>query len=173
MVSIFDSSFVIITVSGDEKENFFHSKGMHELFGMPKKTIRVLSDLAQKTHTEILEPVVISGGDKKRFKDAPALYFMEQNLFSSSYKRMQEQTDEIQIYSLKTPKEELIFAAQKINDLVQKQGLRYRDIAVVSGNVETYGNYVEQVCAKYEIPYFLDRTKDVLFHPFIEFVRSY
>ena len=165
-------SEIWVSLTIDEKENFFHSKGMQELFDMPKKTIRVLSDLAQKTHTEILEPIVISGGDKKRFKDAPALYFMEQNLFRSSYRRMHGKTKEIQIYSLKTPKEELVFAARTINELVQKQGLRYRDIAVVSGNVETYGNYVEQVCKKYDIPYFLDTTKEVLFHPFIEFVRA-
>lgn len=165
-------SEIWVSLTIDEKENFFHSKGMQELFDMPKKTIRVLSDLAQKTHIEILEPIVISGGDKKRFKDAPALYFMEQNLFRSSYKRMKGQTEEIQIISMKTPKDELIFAAQRINDLVQKQGLRYRDIAVVSGNVETYGNYVEQVCKKYDIPYFLDTTKEVLFHPFIEFIRA-
>ena len=76
------------------------------------------------------------------------------------------------ISSLKNPKEELIWAAQRINDFVQKEGLRYRDIAVVSGDVETYGNYVEQVCKRYEIPYFLDTTKEVLFHPFIEFVRG-
>lgn len=165
-------SEIWVSLTIDEKENFFHSKGVHELFDMPKKTIRVLSDLAQKTHTEIIEPIVISGGDKKRFKDAKALYFMEQNLFRSSYKRMHGQTEEIQIFSMKTPKEELVFAAQKINELVQKKGLRYRDIAVVSGNVETYGNYVEQICKKYNIPYFLDTTKEVLFHPFIEFIRS-
>lgn len=165
-------SEVWVSLTIDEKENFFHSKGMQELFDMPKKTIRVLTDLAQQTHTEILEPVVISGGDKKRFKDAPALYFMEQNLFRSSYKRMQEETDEIQIYSMKQPKDELILAARNINHLVQKEGLRYRDIAVVSGNVEIYGNYVEQVFKKYEIPYFLDMTKEVLFHPFIEFIRA-
>lgn len=170
LMSVCREIWVSLTI--DEKENFFHSKGMQELFDMPKKTIRVLSDLAQKTHTEILEPVVISGGDKKRFKDAPALYFMEQNLFRSSYKRMHGHTEEIQIFSLKTPKDELIFAAQKINELVQKQGLRYRDIAVVSGNVEVYGNYVEQVCKKYDIPFFLDTTKEVLFHPFIEFIRA-
>ena len=165
-------SEIWVSLTIDEKENFFHSKGVHELFDMPKKTIRVLSDLAQKTHTEVIEPIVISGGDKKRFKDAKALYFMEQNLFRSSYKRMHGQTEEIQIFSMKTPKEELVFAAQKINELVQKKGLRYRDIAVVSGNVETYGNYVEQICKKYNIPYFLDTTKEVLFHPFIEFIRS-
>ena len=165
-------SEIWVSLTIDEKENFFHSKGMQELFDMPKKTIRTLMDIAKQTNTEVLDPIVISGGEQKRFKEAPALYFMEQNLFRSSYQRKFGQTEEIQIYSLKNPKEELTWAARKINDLVQNQGYRYRDIAVVSGDVETYGNYVEQVYSKYKIPYFLDQTKDVLFHPFIEFVRA-
>jgi len=161
-----------VSLTIDAKENFFYSKGIHELFDMPKKTIRVLMDLAKETHTEVLEPEVITGGEKKRFKNAPALYFMEQNLFRTSYKKKYNSIDEIKILSLKTPKEEFTWAARKINELVQKQGYRYRDIAVVSGDVETYGNYVEQICKKYEIPYFLDMTKEVLFHPFIEFIRA-
>ena len=161
-----------VSLTIDEKENFYHSKGMQELFDMPKKTIRVLMDLARQTHTEILDPVVITGGEKKRFKNAPSLYFMEQNLFRNTYQRKRGEVEEIQIYSLKNPKDELIWAARKINELVQKQGYRYRDIAVVSGDVETYSNYVEQVCQIYHIPYFLDQTKEVLFHPFIEFIRA-
>ena len=161
-----------VSLTIDAKENFFHSKGMQELFDMPKKTIRTLMDLAQQTKTEVLEPVVITGGEQKRFKEAPALYFMEQNLFRSSYQRKFGETQEIQIFSLKNPKEEFTWAARKIKELVKNQGFRYRDIAVVSGDIETYGNYVEQVCKKYEIPYFLDMTKEVLFHPFIEFVRA-
>lgn len=165
-------SEIQVSLTIDAKEDFFHSKGVEELFDMPKKTIRTLMDLAQQTQTEVLDPIVITGGDQKRFKDAPALYFMEQNLFRKSYQRKFGKTEEIQMYSLKNPKEELVWAARKINDLVQNQGYRYRDIAVVSGNVENYANYVEQVCAKYEIPYFLDTTKEVLFHPFIEFIRA-
>jgi len=165
-------SQIVVSLTIDAKENFFQSKGMQELFDMPKKTIRTLMDLAQQTHTEVLEPVVVTGGDKKRFKDARALYFLEQNLFRKTYQRQFGKTDEIQIFSLKNPKEELIWAARKINDLVQNQGYRYKDIAVVSGDVETYGNYVEQVCTKYDIPYFLDTTKEVLFHPFVEFIRA-
>ena len=165
-------SEIMVSLTIDSKENFFHSKGIQELFDMPKKTIRVLTELAQKTHTQVLDPVVITGGDKKRFKDAPGLYFMEQNLFRPTYQRKFGQMEEIQMYSLKNPKEEFIWAARKINDLVQNKGYRYRDIAIVSGNVENYANYVEQICERYHIPYFLDTTTEVLFHPFIEFIRA-
>ena len=74
-------SEIMVSLTIDEKENFFQSKGMHGLFDMPKKTIRTLTDLAQQTHCEILEPVIITGGEEKRFKDAPALFFMEQHFF--------------------------------------------------------------------------------------------
>lgn len=170
LMPICEEIWVSLTI--DEKEDFFHSRGMHELFDMPKKTIRTLMELADQTKTEVYEPVVLHGGDQKRFAEAPSLYFMEQNLFRSSYQRKHGKIDEIQIYSLKNPKEELVWAARKIRHLVQKEGFRYRDIAVVSADVETYGNYAKQVCKKYEIPYFLDTTKEVLFHPFIEFVRA-
>ena len=170
LMTICEDVWVALTI--DATEDFYHSKGMQELFDMPKKTIQVLRKLAEETHTEVLEPIILRDGDKKRFREAPALYFMEQNLFRATYKRMLEKTDEIQMFSMKTPKDELVWAARKINELVQKQGYRYRDIAVVSGDMEGYANYVENICNKYQIPYFLDATKEVLFHPFIEFVRA-
>lgn len=170
LMGICEDIWVALTI--DAKEDFYHSRGMQELFDMPKKTIRTLLELAKKTHTEVAEPVILRDGDKKRFREAPALYFMEQNLFRAFYGKYQEETEEIAIYSMKTPKEELIWAARKINELVQKKGYRYKDIAVVSGNVEGYAGYVESICTKYGIPYFLDASKEVLFHPFIEFIRA-
>jgi ATP-dependent helicase/nuclease subunit B len=145
---------------------------MQELFDMPKKTIKALMELAKDTHVEVLEPEVIHGGDTKRFKDAPSIYFMEQNLFRRSYKKKVGEVQEISIFSLRNPKEELIWTARKINELVRQKHYRYRDIAVVTGDVETYSNYVETIYKKYDIPYFLDMTKEVLFHQFIEFIRS-
>ena len=170
LMPICSEIWVSLTIDG--KENFYHSRGMQELFDMPKKTISMLMQLAEQTRTEVLEPIVLSDGDNKRFVNAKQLYFMEQNLFRSSYQRKHGDIEEIQIYALKNPKEELVWAARKINELVRNENLRYRDIAVVSADVNTYGNYVEQVCGKYQIPFFLDTTKEVLFHPFIEFVRA-
>ena len=48
----------------------------------------------------------------------------------------------------------------------------YKDIAVVTGDVSLYDNYVDEIFAAYDIPYFLDQTRTILFHPFIEFIRA-
>ena len=45
-------------------------------------------------------------------------------------------------------------------------------MAVVTGSMEAYQNYMEPIFTKYEIPYFMDATKEVLFHPFTEFIRA-
>lgn len=161
-----------VTLTIDENENFYHSRGMQELFDMPKKTIRTLMDLAQKTNTFVEEPVIIKRSEHTRFSNAPSLAFMEQNLFRTTYQRKLGTIDEIQLYSLKNPKEEISWTARKINELVREKGYRYREIAVVTGDVEGYANYVRGVFGKYEIPYFVDTTKELLFHPFIEFVRA-
>ncbi|MBR4026848.1 MAG: exodeoxyribonuclease V subunit gamma [Lachnospiraceae bacterium] len=165
-------SEIRVTLTIDAKENFYYSTGMQELFDMPKKTIRTLMGIAKDTNTEVLEPIVLSDGKKCRFANAPSLYFMEQNLFRTTYQRKHGKVEEIEIYSVKNPKEELAWTARKINQLVQRHGYRYHDIAVVTGAVDVYANYADSVFGKYEIPYFLDTTRDVLFHPFIEFIRS-
>ena len=163
---------IYVTLTMDEKEDFYHSKGMQELFDMPKKTIEILLKLAQLTGIEVKDPVVLGGAEKKRFAHAPNLAFMEQNLFRPTYKRQLEPVEEIKISSAKTPKEEMIFVAREINRLIREDGLRFREIAVVTGAVEGYGHYVEEVFGRYKIPYFLDKTKEILFHPFIEWIRA-
>lgn len=44
--------------------------------------------------------------------------------------------------------------------------------AVVTGDVPQYANYVPETFAQYGIPFFIDQTRNILFHPFIEFIRA-
>ncbi len=161
-----------VSLSIDAKEDLYRCTGGQELFAMSKKTIAALLRMAEDLSIDVEEPILLSGGEKKRFAKAHSLFFMEQNLFRSTHRQSKKAPSEIQIDRMKNPKEELHFAARKINDLVRKEGYRYKDIAVVSGAVDVYGNYVEEIFGKYEIPYFLDTTKEILFHPFIELIRA-
>lgn len=169
LLGIAEHIFVVLTM--DEREDFYHSAGSEELFDMSKKTIAALMKMANEQHIEVLEPVVLGDSGKKRFANAPALAFMEQNLFRPQYEKMQGEVREIRLSAVRSPREELILVAREINRLIRK-GYHYREIAVVTGAVENYQSYVESVFRKYEIPYFMDTTKEVLFHPFIEFVRA-
>lgn len=163
---------IMVSVTMDIREDFYHSRGVHELFAMSKKTVLVLQKLATEEKVEIIEPVVLDSGEKKRYKNAPALYFMEQNLFRPTYRKWKGEACEISITKLKDPREELAFAAREITGLIREQGYRYRDIAVVTGDVPQYANYVPEIFEQYGIPFFIDQTRNILFHPFIEFIRA-
>lgn len=204
------SEKIMVSVTIDTREDFYHSRGIHELFAMSKKTVQNLQKMAMELHIPVEEPVVLPTGEKRRYAGAPDLFFMEQNLFrygkasvrpaatrKSSEKGNiaavqkpkqeaaagqenpehisitgQENPEHISITGLKNPREELKFAARQITQLVREQGYCYKDMAVVTGDVAQYANYVPEIFEKYNIPYFIDQTKNILFHPFIECIRA-
>ena len=166
------ASKVLVTVTIDAKEDFYHCRGMQELFSLSKKTIATLLTIAGEEKIAVLDPVVLDKGAVLRYKEAPGLYFMEQNLFRPKHARFRQKKEEVQIFSCKDPKEELDFVAKEIAMLVRKESYCYKEIAVVTGDVTTYANYVPEIFEKYEIPYFIDQTKNILFHPLTEFIRA-
>lgn len=168
---------VSVSVTMDVREDFYQCRGVHELFAMSKKTVASLLKVAELCKVPVEEPLVLPTGKQRRYVNAADLYFMEQNLFrpgagSYRYKAPEQSMQHIRITSLKNPREELKFAAREIVRLTRENGYRYRDIAVVTGDVQQYGNYVPEIFEQYHIPYFIDQTKNILFHPFIECIRA-
>ena len=166
------SERVIVSVTMDTGEDFYHCRGEQELFAMSKKTVEVLMKMAAELHVPVEEPIVLADGKNNRYRHAPSLYFMEQNLFRPYYHKWRQTKDELRIVSLKNPREELQFAAREITKLVRTKHYCYKDIAVVTGDVSLYENYVDEIFGAYDIPYFIDQTRAILFHPFIEFIRA-
>ena len=165
-------SYVALTI--DAGEDFYSASHVEQLFFLSKKTIHMLLLMARETGVTVAEPVVLGDGEKHRFVKAPLLYHLEQNLFRTGQERYQgapEDQKQLRIVGFQRPVEELRFAAGEICRLV-REGYRYQDIAIVSGDVEMYASYVRQVFAEYEIPYFLDQTNPILFHPLLERVRG-
>ena len=51
-------------------------------------------------------------------------------------------------------------------------GIRYKNIAIATGDLDTYVPIVKRVFAEYDIPFFIDKKQPVLLNPFIEFIRA-
>ena len=164
------SEQIRVALTIDEREDFFHCKGVQELFAMSKKTVASLLKMADMLHVEVKDPVIIPAG--KRHEHTPQLHFMEQNLFRPSGNSYSGKVDAIEMSVHKNPKNELKYVAAQIATLVRQNNYRYKDIAVVTGDVNLYANYVAEIFEKYEIPYFVDQTKTILFHPLVEFIRA-
>lgn len=131
--------------------------------------IRSLQKMADELHIPVTDPVVLAHHKNSRFKQSEALFFLEQNLFRSrgdQYALKEGQTD-ISIYSLKNPREELQYIAREIERLVRNGQYRYKDIAIVCGDLQGYANYANEVFMEYQIPVFIDQKTSIIFHPIL------
>lgn len=117
------------------------------------------------------EDVFVKGGPN-RFTEASALCYLEQNLFRYQYEPYTEKQCEIRMFEALSPREEVHQTALYIRKLIREEGLTYRDIAVVIGDLEGYASYVETEFGQLEIPCFLDRTRGIVLNPMIEYIKS-
>ncbi len=120
----------------------------------------------------ILSPVILGKTSIPRFMKNSALLHLEQNLFRRNCKVYKEEPQEISLHTSVTPAEEVHFAARTICRLVREQGYRYHDIAIITGDLSVYDNYVKKIFPMYEVPAFLDQTRHILLNPCLEFVRG-
>ena len=161
----------IVTVSIGEEEDPYQMDGEQKLFHLSKKTVADLVKLAAEAEVTRGEDVFVKGGPN-RFTEAPALCYLEQNLFRYQYEPYTKKQREIHMFEALSPREEVHQTALYIRKLIREEGLTYRDIAVVIGDLEGYASYVETEFGQLEIPCFLDRTRGIVLNPMIEYIKS-
>ncbi len=161
----------IVTVTIGEEEDPYQMDGEQKLFHLSKKTVADLVKLAAEAEVTRGEDVFVKDGPN-RFTEAPALCYLEQNLFRYQYEPYTEKQCEIRMFEALSPREEVHQTALYIRKLIREEGLTYRDIAVVIGDLEGYASYVETEFGQLEIPCFLDRTRGIVLNPMIEYIKS-
>lgn len=159
---------VTVTVTMDVREQLLAKGKPHELFYMSHKMIRSLSEFTR----DMEEPIWVKAGAESRFAKAPALNFLEQNLFRYHRGAYNEEQKEVQIFQAGNPEREMEETARRISRLVREHGYRYGQIAVITGNLEEYGSIARHVFDAAEIPFFVDEKHSVLMNPFVEYLRA-
>ena len=157
---------VVVTATMNEE------KRSESLFALGHEMMESLTKIARECKIEVEDPICFYQKPVYRFRGNPSLAFVEENAFRYSGKTYQECPKGLAVYHAKNPKEELHFVAQEIRRLVRTEGLRYREIAVIASDMESYSNGVESVFAKYNIPYFMDHKRSILLNSFVEYIRS-
>lgn len=161
----------LVTVTIGVGEDPYKMDGEQKLFHLSKKTVADLEKLAAEAEVERGEDLFVKGGPN-RFAKAPALHYLEQNLFRYQYEPYAGEQQEIHMFEALSPREEVHQTALYIRHLIREQGMTYRDIAVVIGDLEGYASYVETEFGQLEIPCFLDRTRGIVLNPMIEYIKS-
>lgn len=181
---------VIVTLTLGEGENPYEEDGEQKLFHLSKKTVADLTRLAEENQVRRKQDVFILPGkgesrpplagqaysirynENHRFRNAPALAYLEKNLFRYGVSAYEQEQKEIQIFETTTPKDEVHQTGLEICRLVREEGLAYRDIALIMGDLAGYAPYVETEFAQMEIPCYIDRTREIVLNPMIEYIKS-
>ena len=165
------TSETIVVLAMGENEDPYLQDGEQKLFYLSKKTAADLEKLAVEAGVSRGQDVILRE-QAYRFREAPALRHLERNLFRYTSKPYLCKQEEIRIFCADTPADEVAQAGIMIHRLVREQGLAYRDIAVISGDLEGYAPYVERTFSQLSIPCYIDRTRGILLNPMIEYIKS-
>ena len=173
LMSVCSEVIVTVIMPPAELESYRRHPEEHRLFALSDKTMRSMEQLAQNAGCARGEDLFMPEGTVYRYKGRPVLDFLEQNLFRGrDHVYSGETAGELSCFAAKDPKAELREIFRRIRELTREGGMAYRDIAVVSGDLERYAPYAEQLAAQYEIPIFLDNNQKLEQNPFVEFLRS-
>ena len=163
---------VIVILTLGEGEDPYKLDGEQKLFHLSKKTVADLSRLAEEAKVERMEDVFILPQRSSRFENAPALRHLEQNLFRYKLTPYEQDQQEIALFETTTPRDEVHQTGLEIRRLLREEGMAYRDIAVIVGDLGGYAPYVETEFAQMDIPCFIDRTRGIVLNPMIEYIKS-
>ncbi|MBO6015274.1 MAG: PD-(D/E)XK nuclease family protein [Lachnospiraceae bacterium] len=158
---------VIVTLDIDPREDPYVIDGEHKLFYLTKKTIASLTRLAEEVDVVRGEDMILRETVVKRYANNAPLAHLEQNVFRFAQRPYEEKTSAIQVFSAKNLKEEAQRVCLSIRRLLREEGYCFRDIAVVTGSLEMYGELLSRECKRYDIPYFMDQNLGLMFHPMV------
>ncbi len=125
------------------------------------QTLKQIADIKNEIHLE----------NSYRFKNEE-LRHLEKNIFDLPYTTYNKEVDNIKLTIAKNQYEEIENVAREISKLVRKEGYRYRDIGVITKNLEDYSSLCKAIFSEYEIPVFIDEKKDITSDIFVKYVLA-
>ena len=125
--------------------------GMAVKLGLPEETLQLSQDHAGK----------------------PAeMKHLERQLYAYPYQPWDQDISHIHLFSAANVFSEVEYAATRIVEQARDHGWRWKEIAVICQDLNTYGPIIARVFPEYRIPYFFDEKREIIGHPIIQFMLA-
>lgn len=155
---------VYITLDGDVEEFAKNSRR----FKSTQESRRKIAEIAAKYNIQIAKDIVLNNSFNEKAADLNVL----EKYFYNNFSGVKCQNQNITLFSAPDVYEECEFVAGKIRQLVIDGGYRYMDITVIYRELEAYRSILDTTFQKYEIPYFMDRQREIDSKPIVIFMLS-
>lgn len=161
---------IIVTVLFDTRKNPYGNFTEQDLYYLSYKMIKSLTTLAKDAGIPKREDLFLK--ENYRHEENVELAFLEKNLFRYGRTTYEKETENICLIETMSVQDEIHYILEEISRLVQEEGMHYRDIAVITGGLNSYAHLLEANFEQYQIPYFLDLTQGIVLNPCIEYIKS-
>lgn len=143
-----------------------------DIFRLIANTEDKILKIAMDNNVKIDKPILLNIRPFNRFINSRELGFLEENLYSFPYERYVKATEDIVLFRAQNTYTEIENTAIDIIKCCRDRGYRYKDIAVITRNLEGYENIISAVFKEYNIPYFIDEKKDIEGNLIVTFITS-
>lgn len=166
------------------------------LFSRTTRTWRELNRLLHDEGVEVAEPMGLSSASPPRFVRSPALRAIESRLVgliatpgesgqrinstaavaadrpAMSESSPDEPDARVELAYAPTRRIEVEHAVSTVMRWAREHGLRYREIAIITRDIEAYHDLLSASLNARGIPYFIDRRRPIGHHSLVELLRA-
>ncbi|MPQ44131.1 helicase-exonuclease AddAB subunit AddB [Clostridium tarantellae] len=160
---------VNITLSLDENNV---SIGDSDLFAATKSTEKRLIRAIEENNLPFKGYINLNEEIPFKFKEDKELYHIERQMYFYPFKEYKGENKNVRLYKANNSYDEIEFIAKDILRLIREKGYRFKDIAIVCRNIESYEKISTVIFNEYEIPYYIDKKMDVASNPLIVLITS-
>ena len=158
---------VTLTVTSD---SLYKDKDpSNDIFYSNKETIEKILKIAKEENVKVKDFVYLD--NIQGFK-SEELKHIEKNLYNFPYKKYDKQVKDINLFLAQNQYSEIEEVAKEITKLVRDKNYRYRDIAVITKNIDIYSNLSKAIFAKYNIPVYIDEKRDLSQNILVKYIIS-
>lgn len=139
-----------------------------DIYYSNKITITKLFKMAEELN---IVPEQIELKNSYRYK-TPELKFLKEKMYSRKSTKYEGNVENIKIFLARNQYTEVENVAQNITKLIRDENYKYKEISIISKNIESYSNLVRAIFAKYKIPVFIDEKRELNQNIFIQYVLA-
>ncbi len=162
---------VTFTFTMPSGEDIYSSRSEEDMFYLPYSSIVRLKKLSEQVNVYEDDPICLmntEGRSKEKM-----LSHLEAHIFrypSPAYSGTDAET--VRIYKAANISEEIRDTFARIRTLITAKGYRYRDIAIVAGDLSVYADDLMSIASELDIPIYMDYSRSIMGTDFVEAIIS-
>ena len=140
-----------------------------DIFFSNKVMIAKIWSMVNENDFSLEEPVHLTGTYRFKSKE---LRHLSENMNQQQSTKYEEKVENLSLFLAQNPYEEIEEIAKKITQLVRNEKMRYKEIAIITKEIDGYASLVRAIFSKYQIPVFIDEKRDVSQNIIIQYVLA-